>query len=148
MHQSHPHILDNWVDHGHTSRQICQMPNNHGLTIDMQHVSWIDISYDCHMHLPLPQFFQLFHQRMQKYIHLLLWLLRTQIHKSKEYTLPSDIYWEADCRASRKLASKSTQYYLSCKIENHPSINQDGHSWGPLQILDQNGLEPVKPQHL
>jgi hypothetical protein len=28
------------------------MPNNHGLTIDRQHISWIDISDDVHMHLP------------------------------------------------------------------------------------------------
>jgi hypothetical protein len=51
MYQIHPYTLDNWVDHGHTSRQICHMLNNHGLIIDWQHISWIDISDDCHMHL-------------------------------------------------------------------------------------------------
>jgi hypothetical protein len=29
------------------------MPNNYGLMTDRQHVSGIDISDDCHMHLPL-----------------------------------------------------------------------------------------------
>jgi hypothetical protein len=48
---------------------------------------------------------------------------------------------------SRKLASKSTWYYQSCKVENHLSINQDGHSWGPLQIMDQNSPERAKPRH-
>jgi hypothetical protein len=31
--------LDNSVNCGHTNRQICHMPINHGLTIERQHVS-------------------------------------------------------------------------------------------------------------
>jgi hypothetical protein len=38
------------------------------------------------------------------------------------------------------------QYYRGCKVGNHLLINQDGHSWGPLQILDQNGPERAKPR--
>jgi hypothetical protein len=34
---------------------------------------------------PLPQFFHLFHQQTQKYIHLLLRFLRTQNEKGKKY---------------------------------------------------------------
>jgi hypothetical protein len=39
LHQCHPYKLDNLVDQGHTNRQICHMPNNHGLTIDRKDVS-------------------------------------------------------------------------------------------------------------
>jgi hypothetical protein len=34
---------------------------------------------------PLPQFFHLFHQQIQKYIHLLIRFLRTRNDKGKEY---------------------------------------------------------------
>jgi hypothetical protein len=34
------------------------------------------------------------------------------------------------------------------KTISRQSTDQDEHSYGPLQILDQNDLKPVKPRHL
>jgi hypothetical protein len=46
-----------------------------------------------------------------------------------------------------KLANKNTDYYWCCEVRNHPSTRQDGHSWGPVQILDQSGPRPPKSRY-
>jgi hypothetical protein len=37
--------------------------------------------------------------------------------------------------------------YRCCEVVNHPSINQDEHSLGPLQIQDQNDQGSTKPRY-